>query len=48
MKLRYPIKFYATLLLAAAVVTAIGWRLWFNHVCESLVSRKNRDELKIK
>lgn len=37
MKLRYPIKFYATLLLAAAVVTAIGWRLWFNHVCESII-----------
>lgn len=37
MKLRYPIKFYATLLLGAAVVTAIGWRLWFNHVCESII-----------
>lgn len=37
MKLRYPIKFYATLLLAAAVVTTIGWRLWFNHVCESII-----------
>lgn len=37
MKLRYPIKIYATLLLGAAVVTAIGWRLWFNHVCESII-----------
>lgn len=37
MKLRYPIKIYATLLLTAAVVTTIGWRLWFNHVCESII-----------